>query len=252
MNLPVVITIIVTFLIAFLLGGIIHSSTTVIYNQSGMQTIAYGSYCLNGTANYSSAQIIVPAVDQNGMGVATQLKVEVEPGRGKVLTNIENLLFWVDTQNSIRTALSVAKDYLQKDISNQNIIYTIKANASVIEGPSAGAALTVATIAALSRRELNKSIMITGTINHDGTIGPIGGALSKAQAAKSIGAELFLVPITQSIETSYETQRHCEPIGWGEYCTIETVPKRVDIQSTAGIRVAEVENIDEAVAYFLE
>ena len=66
-------------------------------------------------------------------------------------------------------------------------------------GPSAGAALTIATIAALKHDSIRSDVVITGTINADGTIGQIGGVLEKAQAAKDIGAKLFLVPVGQGV-----------------------------------------------------
>ena len=50
------------------------------------------------------------AVDQNGKGVSTPLVVEVKPGTGEALTNIDKLLFWTDTQQSIQTAKAVAEN----------------------------------------------------------------------------------------------------------------------------------------------
>ena len=120
----------------------------------------------------------------------------------------------------------------------------------MIEGPSAGAALTIATIAALEEKQVNSSVIITGTINADGTIGPVGEILEKAMAAKSIGAEIFLVPPTQSSEVKYSSQRNCERVGWSEVCTIEQVPESVDIENEAGIEVEEVRTVDDALKYF--
>jgi len=36
---------------------------------------------------------------------------------------------------------------------------------------------------------------MTGTLNHDGSIGPSGKILEKAIAAKEAGAKVFLVPV---------------------------------------------------------
>jgi uncharacterized protein len=199
----------------------------------------------------SVASLKMPAVDNDGNGVVTMLDVQVLEGSGRALANIDKLLFWTDTQTSIRTARSVAEEITKKDLSQYDLVYTIRANASVIEGPSAGAALTIATIAALQNKKINQSVMITGTINLDGTIGPVGEVFAKAKAAKQIGAQLFLVPESQSTEVTYSSQKKCDRIGWSEICTIEQVPEKVDISKEAHIEIREVKNVQEALKYFL-
>ncbi len=203
------------------------------------------------SASYSSVIMNVPAVDNEGNGVATRLIVETKPGQGRILTDINQLLFWVDTQDSIRTAEKVAQNLTKKDISSVDIVYAIETNASVIGGPSAGAALTIATVAALEGKTLNKEVMITGTINHDGTIGPVGEVLARAKASKDIGTKIFLVPVGQAVQTYYSPEQHCENIGFVRYCTTEYKAEKIDISKDADIEVHEVSNINEALKYFL-
>jgi len=89
------------------------------------------------------AQINLAAIDNNGDGVAVPIKVEIKEGTGKVLTNIEKLLFWVDTQQSIQTAKQIAENYTNTDMSKLDILYSIDTDRTgIIGGPSAGAALT--------------------------------------------------------------------------------------------------------------
>ncbi len=195
--------------------------------------------------------ISVPAVDNQGNGVSTILKVEALPGEGKILTNINQLLFWVDTQYSIQTAKAVAENITKMNLSNVDLVYTIETEAQVIEGPSAGAALTLATIAAIESKNVNSSVMITGTINPDGSIGPVGGILAKAKVSKDIGAKLFLVPEGQGLQTSYKPIKRCEKVGAFTYCTVEYERERIDITQQAGIEVKEIGNIQEALKYFL-
>jgi uncharacterized protein len=248
-----VLILIIIFLAGYFLGDYLSSKTVYVYNRSYTQTptITMPNIYYVNESNASFASIRVPAVDQGGNGVITILDVQVIPGYGRVLTNIDTLLFWVDTQNSIRTARSVAENITGADLSKHDLIYTITANASVIEGASAGAALTVATIAALENKTIDPSVMITGTINHDGTIGPVGEILSKANVAKSVGAELFLVPISQSFQVTYESRKHCEQIGFSEICTIETIPHKVDVGEQVGIDIIEVGTIEEAMEHIL-
>lgn len=201
---------------------------------------------------YGKAAIMVPAVDEEGNGVATWLKVESAAGEGRTLVNINQLLFWTDTQYSIQTAKYVAENYTGYDLSDADIIYTINTTANLIEGPSAGAALTVATVAALRNQTISPDVLITGTITPNGTIGEVGGILEKAVAAKSAGAKIFLVPEGQASESYYRQERVCRPIGPVTYCTTDYVPASVNVGDDAGIQVREVSTIAEALKYFLD
>ena len=202
----------------------------------------------NGGSTF--ATIGVPAVDEQGNGVVTTLSVQVNPGSGKILTDIDKLFFWVDTQNSIKTATKVAQDATKTDLSRYDIVYTVRANASVIEGGSAGAALTLVTIAALKNKTLNNSVMITGTINEDGRIGPIGEVVAKAIAAKDIGAKLFLVPQGQGSSRIYKPERKCYTESDIQVCETKTTSEKISIAEDIGIEVREVRDIKEAMKYF--
>jgi uncharacterized protein len=194
----------------------------------------------------------VPAIDENGKGVPTTLIVETAPGKGRVLTDINHILFFVDTQNSIQIAKAVAENITGIDMSKIDLIYQIETNASAIGGPSAGAALTIATVAAIENKTLNPKIGITGTINPDGSIGPVGGIEEKARASKEAGIEIFLVPVDQGTEITYVPKKECRQIGPILYCTTEYLVKKVDISKDVGITVKEVANVEEALKYFLD
>ena len=202
------------------------------------------------TSGSSFSSIFVPAVDEQGNGVVTALDVQVSPGSGRILTNIDKLFFWVDTQNSIRKSTKVAEEITGKDLSKYDIVYTVKANASVIEGGSAGAALTVATIAALENKSLNNKVMITGTIEEDGSVGPIGEVVAKAIGAKDVGATLFLVPNGQGSSKVYRPERTCYSEGSIQICETRTISEKIFISKDVGIEVREVRNIREALQYF--
>ncbi len=203
------------------------------------------------TNSFSEKQVMLPAVDGEGNGVAVPLNVEVKHGDGKVLTDIDKLLFWVDTQYSIQTARDVASNVTGIDTSQYDLIYSIGTNQTgVVGGPSAGAALTIATIAALTNESVKKNIIITGTINEDGTIGEIGGIYEKAKAAKDIGADLFLVPTGQSTFVNSVPEQTCEELFGFIYCETTYTEETVDIGKEVGIDIVEVANIQEAEKYF--
>jgi uncharacterized protein len=232
------------------LGGFISSETITYYNITRIapETMSFAEI-MNDT-EVSMASVIVPAVDQDGKGVATLLEVTTIPGSRRALVDIDKLLFFTDTQNSIRISRSVIENVTGTDLSFYDIIYSIQANASVIEGPSAGAAMTIATIAALLRQEINPGVMITGTINPDGTIGQVGEILAKAMAAREIGADLILVPPGQSQQVIFENKENCRLVGSSNVCNTERVPKTIDVGQESGIRVEEVRTIQEVMSYF--
>ena len=64
-------------------------------------------------------------------------------------------------------------------------------------GPSAGLMFTLTVYNALSAQDLTggRKVAGTGTINLDGTVGPIGGVKQKVAAAEATGARYFLCPV---------------------------------------------------------
>ena len=72
-------------------------------------------------------------------------------------------------------------------------------NIDDIGGPSAGLAFTLSVIDALTPESLTGGldVVATGTIYHDGAVGPIGGVPQKSHAVVRSGADLFLVPASQ-------------------------------------------------------
>ncbi|WP_448640915.1 YlbL family protein [Geodermatophilus sp. URMC 63] len=65
-----------------------------------------------------------------------------------------------------------------------------------VGGPSAGLMLTLGILDLVGDTDLTEGAVVagSGTIDADGTVGPIGGIQLKMVAAAGIGAELFLVP----------------------------------------------------------
>ncbi|MBU2634653.1 MAG: hypothetical protein KJ674_05440 [Nanoarchaeota archaeon] len=244
----VIVLILLFFIVGIIAGGLIG------YKED-KEKISEGITLLDRSiidADARFSYIKIPAVDQDGNGVSTDLLVEVLPGNGRTLVDIDNLLFWADTQNSIRMAKEVASNYTGMDLGGYDVIYHIQANASLIGGPSAGSAITIATVAALESKKLREDVMITGSVNHDGSLGPVGEITGKARVAKEKNATIFLVPLLQSREVTYEERQYCRNFGFTEFCTMEQIPVNINVGEAAGIEVIEVGNIEEALEYFYE
>jgi uncharacterized protein len=233
-----------------ILLALVFVSTLVLLREVPVQQATLQHIIFTTVESPREVSLKIPAVDSEGNGVLTMLTVGMKSGSGKALVDINQLLFWIDTQYSIQVAKKVAEKVTHANLSNVDLFYRIETNASIIEGPSAGAALTVATIAVIEGKQLNESVVITGTINEDGTIGPVGGILAKAEAAKEAGATLFLVPSGQSIQTTYRPVHTCEKIAHWTVCRTE-YKREVTTASELGIEVVEVKNVEEALKYFL-
>jgi len=197
-----------------------------------------------------SMTLEVPAVSAEGEGIMVDINVELKPGSGKTLVNIDQILFWTDTQDSIRVAKSVAENVTGIDMSEYDVIYSIGTDAEAIEGPSAGAAMAIATSLLLENSTLNTSVSVTGALEQDGTITGVGGILEKATAIKNNNMTLFLVPRGQKIYTERKKEKECHDSSFGLSCHLVTREYTINVEEETGMNVVEVENIKEALIYF--
>ncbi len=183
-------------------------------------------------------------------GALLNISVEIRPGKGRVLVQTTPLM-GVVFQDAANTAVSVAENKTGRQMSSSDIIFSITAPGETpgVDGPSAGALMTLLTISAINNAELNKSITLTGTIDDEGNIGQIGGVLEKAQASKAGDKTLFLIPRENSeLVTYHRVERKL-----GGFTVIEQEPKTVDakmyIEKEVGINVEYVDTIDDVLKY---
>ncbi|MAG21947.1 MAG: hypothetical protein CL943_01395 [Candidatus Diapherotrites archaeon] len=204
-----------------------------------------------------TAMIDVVAVKvQREVGIVNVASVEVKPGKGRVLFAL-NPFVEPDTQQSAEIAASVAENITQKSLAEKDVIYSIEAGeVQLVGGPSAGAALTIATIAAIEEKDLNESVGLTGSILSDGSIGQVGGIIEKAAAVEQSGKTIFLVPPGQTSFTYYEKQIREETRGPFVFQRVNYVPKTLELNEFAreqewNLNIIEVNSIEEALLYFL-
>ncbi|QQG39600.1 MAG: hypothetical protein HYS81_04460 [Candidatus Aenigmatarchaeota archaeon] len=144
----------------------------------------------------------VVGVRGDGTGVIIPLEVKIVSGDGSVSVNIKNVDLQSGTQASVRTAVDVAEDYTGDNFNKKDVTVSFINEESAIvtiDGPSAGGAITATIIAAAENETMRDDVLMTGTIEENGSIGPVGGVFEKAEAAKDEGAEIFIVPSGQSV-----------------------------------------------------
>lgn len=102
-------------------------------------------------------------------------------------------------KDSVFNAASVIRKITDKDISDYDIHVNVIGGGK-IDGPSAGAAITVCIISALLNKPLRQDIAITGEISLRGNIKPVGGIFEKIYGARRKGIKLVIVPEDNSKE----------------------------------------------------
>ena len=166
----------------------------------------------------------VAAVKSSGGGAIIPLEVKVLPkGTSLLSVNIKNVDLQSGAQESIRLAAAVASQLSRINLNDKDIDVSFVnqfADLVSVDGPSAGGAITATIYAALTQKSITSNTLMTGTIETDGSIGPVGGVDKKAEAARTQGASRFLVPKGQKVDVS-------------------------------GIEVVEVNNINEVLNYLV-
>ncbi|MCE8423187.1 MAG: hypothetical protein J5U17_03980 [Candidatus Methanoperedens sp.] len=197
--------------------------------------------------------VIVPLVadmsmDDGDKGLLLYARVIVTNGTGHVFVDTSPYT-QVDLQGSARLAATVASDVMGVDQRSHDFYYIIDITSPIIGGPSAGGALTVATIAAMNNWTLTPGVVMTGMINPDESIGPVGGIPYKLEAAASNNTTLFLVPQGQSTVTV----RKSVTITKDPVVIVKDKEETVDVIELGkklNVTVKEVESIQEAVRIF--
>ena len=157
------------------------------------------------TGKHTAETNIVAVASSGEKGVTSKAVIEITDGQGRVLFKL-NPFVEPDTQFSAETAVKVAELVTSTSLANRDVIFEIKESpAGLIGGPSAGAAMTIAVIAAIQGKQVRTDAAITGTINEDRSIGQVGGIIEKASAAEQ-GLKLFIIPKGQAKLVYYERQ----------------------------------------------
>ncbi|KOC50470.1 ATP-dependent protease, Lon family [Clostridium botulinum D/C] len=135
-----------------------------------------------------------------GLGVSGYIgsTIEIEAVAFEAKDKGKGLVRFNDTagsmaKDSVFNAASVIRKITNKDVKD----YDIHVNAvggGRIDGPSAGAAITVCIISALLNKPIRQDIALTGEISLRGKIKPVGGIFEKVYGARRKGIRCVIVP----------------------------------------------------------
>jgi uncharacterized protein len=129
------------------------------------------------------------------------------------------------------SAVTVATLLIGAPLTDREVDFDVTGK---IDGPSAGGLMTVATLALMRGDKLLPDITMTGTINPDGTIGPVGGIPYKVDGVLLAHKKRMLIPAGQRNSANASGQ------------LVDVVQEG----QRKGITVTEVDNIYDAYKAF--
>lgn len=124
-------------------------------------------------------------------------------------------------KDSVFNAASVIRNITDKDIKDYDIHVNVVGGGK-IDGPSAGAAITICIISSLLNKPIRQDIAITGEISLKGKVKPVGGIFEKIYGARRMGIKLVLIPKDNEKEIPLNTDDI-------QVKTIESIEKLMDI-----------------------
>lgn len=108
-------------------------------------------------------------------------------------------------KDSVFNAASVIRNLTDKDIKDYDIHVNVIGGGK-IDGPSAGAAITICIISSLLNKPIRQDLAVTGEISLQGKIKPVGGIFEKIYGARRMGIKLVLIPKDNEKEIPLNTE----------------------------------------------
>ncbi|BEP18529.1 CGP-CTERM sorting domain-containing protein [Pyrofollis japonicus] len=182
----------------------------------------------------TTVEMLVPAVAETPsgyIGVASKLVVRVAyPGSGTVYFSADPLTE-LDTQAAARIAAIVAATLAGKNFYMYDYFVHLEANSTIVGGPSASGAMAVAILAALRGKTIPQNFSMTGMIDPDTTLGPVGGIPQKLEAMAEKGVKVFVVPVGQSIALDLNTGRYVNVTALGENLGVKVIEAKTVLEA---------------------
>lgn len=128
------------------------------------------------------------------IGSTLEIEAAVFPAKKKGMGTVRfNETAGSMAKDSVYNAASVIRKITEKDIRDFDIHVNVVGGGK-IDGPSAGAAITVCVISALMNNPIRQDIAVTGEISLRGKVKPVGGIFEKVYGARRKGIKLVVVP----------------------------------------------------------
>jgi predicted S18 family serine protease len=173
------------------------------------------------------AESKIPALISESKGNLINISVHLIPGKGDIYLTV-NPNTGESTQNSVNGAVEHA--FIRSGFPQDNCDILIKIDNSVaqsVDGPSGGIAFAAITYAALNNLSIRTDAAITGAVDKDGNIFPVGGLYEKTKAAISNDLSYFVTPTL-----SFHDHILLQPF-------------------LSTINIVQIENMDDAIGFLM-
>jgi uncharacterized protein len=148
----------------------------------------------------------------------------------------------------------VAAQYTGANLSDKDVIFSITAKSTeelqAVDGPSAGMAMTILLVKEILDQPIDENVLLTGTIESDGSLGKVGGVAEKADAAGKFGAKTFVVPLGQAITHVQTCKEDKQGLFIYRTCTLEQKSLSPIMEEQYGMKVVEADNLASVLKYF--
>ena len=124
-------------------------------------------------------------------------------------------------KDSVFNAASVIRKITDIDIKDFDI-HVNAIGGGKIDGPSAGAAITICIMSALLNKPIRQDVAITGEISLRGKVKPVGGIFEKVYGARRKGINLVIAPK----DNDHDVPQNLKDI---EVKTVETIEEIMEI-----------------------
>ena len=184
------------FLVGLATGGVGGAGAVLGLTRSdeGFQSLAT---LAGGATLPAMVQYYLPAVDSSGEGLILPVKFAFSEGDGELFVDVGDVEVRHDLQLALREATETATRLTGRSLAGTSIRVTFDPPDSevlALGGKSWEAGLTVALVASLRRQSPPRTKQITGIVNDEGVLLPVGEIEAKARAARAFGAAELIVP----------------------------------------------------------
>lgn len=124
-------------------------------------------------------------------------------------------------KDSVFNAASVIRKITDVDIKDFDV-HVNAIGGGMIDGPSAGAAITICIMSAILNKPIRQDVAITGEISLRGKVKPVGGIFEKVYGARRKGINLVIVPK----DNTHDIPKNLQDI---EAKTVETIEEIMEI-----------------------
>ena len=149
-----------------------------------------------GTTPITKSEELVTAIAAHAPGDTIELGIQPYRADGTRTTETRSVTLAARSDDPNKAFLGVSSSTRDLDY---HLPFQVSVDSGAVGGPSAGLAFTLGIMDVLTPNSITggHKVATTGTINADGTVGPVGGVHQKTIAVRESGAELFLVPSSE-------------------------------------------------------